>query len=64
MKSLLLLFSPSIVLALWAIVWVLGVQGNFVIGVGLTVLALTAFLAERERIRLRREMRDKAGRQL
>jgi cellobiose-specific phosphotransferase system component IIC len=52
------LYATAIVLGLWAVLWALGIQGNVVIGIGLAATALSAVVAERERVRRRRERRS------
>lgn len=46
MKSMLTLFSPEIILLLWAGSWVFGIQGSLVIIIGLSLLIISLILSE------------------
>lgn len=52
------LYSVAIVLAIWAGASFAGSHGPFARGVFLTLTAVAAVIAETERLRLRRELKD------
>jgi hypothetical protein len=45
------LYSPSIVLALWAVLWVAGVRDDRLVGAALALVAVAVVVAELERVR-------------
>lgn len=52
-------YLPALVLALWSVSWGVGLRdGNGLVAVWLAVLALASLVAERERIRQRRRLRQ------
>jgi hypothetical protein len=51
------LFSPAIVLAVWAIVWALGGRGAMVVGAGLALTAVASAISEWQAHELRKEIR-------
>lgn len=57
--ALVRLYAAAIVLGIWATVWALNIRGDEVIGVFLGALTVAAVVAERERQRLRRALRDR-----
>jgi hypothetical protein len=57
MKSCVKLYSPAIILAIWAIIWELGLRGDRLMGALLALTAVSAVVAERERYRIREEIR-------
>lgn len=52
--TLLRIFAPGVVLLTWALVWALGLRGDAVIGAGLALLTVAAFVSEHELYQLRR----------
>jgi hypothetical protein len=45
------LFSPAIVLAIWAIVWMLGARSDLLVGVGLALVSVASFSSAHESLR-------------
>jgi hypothetical protein len=57
MRRCLILYSCSIVFAVWAVVWALGLHGVGVTVAFLTLAAITLAAGEIERSRIREEIR-------
>lgn len=53
------LYACALVFAVWAVCWWAGVRGTFATGVFLTVTAVAFVIAEGERSRQRRMLREK-----
>lgn len=51
MKATLWLYAPAVVLAVWALVWTVGLRSEQLVGAALALLAVTVFRAEQERRR-------------
>jgi hypothetical protein len=51
------LYAPAYILALWAILWEVGVRGDRLMGALLALTAVSVVLAEHERFRIREEIR-------
>lgn len=50
------LYSPAIVLGLWALLWWAGVRGEGMIGACMTLTAVAVVVAENERRVIRKEL--------